>query len=239
MNDIPLDPLQVVAGLLHDAEGRVLLAARPAGKAFAGRWEFPGGKVDAGERPVAALVRELAEELGIEVDPAECAFFQIARHQYANAARGVHIMAYKIGRFRGEPTGREGQALAWHSTQSLPDVDILEADRPIVTALRLGSRISLVGSTPHLKLVQDLAAIRPATDPHEMIAAPIEDLSAARRAYQAGADLLIWRFSPSAEQADQLVELGLPWYVPDHLPNDRATGSWLGDYCNVAISIST
>jgi 8-oxo-dGTP diphosphatase len=239
VDDIPIDPLRVVAGLLQDAEGRVLLAARPAGKAFAGRWEFPGGKIDRGEEPVTALVRELAEELGIEVDPADCAFFQLARHRYPNADRGVHIMAYKVAQFRGRPTGREGQALAWRPIQSLPDVDILEADRPIVTALRLGRRLTLDGSTPNVKIVQNISEIQPATSAHEMVAAPIADVSEAPRAYRSGADVLILQFAPSLEESDQLIELGLPWYVPASLPNDRATGLWLGDYCNVANSIST
>ena len=150
MSNTALLPLRVVAGLLRDGDGRVLLAARPPGKAFAGRWEFPGGKIDAGEQPIDALVRELSEELGVEVDPLDCRLFQIARHQYPDAPRGVHILGYIVQRFQGEPVGREGQVIAWHAVEELPDVDILEADRPIVTGLRLGDRVDLARPSPDL-----------------------------------------------------------------------------------------
>jgi 8-oxo-dGTP diphosphatase len=239
MSDAPLSPLQVVAGLLRDAEGRVLLAARPPGKAFAGRWEFPGGKIDAGEQPIDALTRELSEELGIEVDPKDCRPFQIARHQYPNAPRGVHIIAYVVDRFNGEPVGREGQSLAWHPVDALPEVDILEADRPIVTALRLGRHIDLAQSQHRLQVYRNIADVRPVQDPHEIAAALILQLSEAQLACQLGADVLLLEFTPSEQQSEQLLEIGLPWYVPATRPLGRATGSWQDAHCSVANSIST
>lgn len=239
MSDAPLSPLQVVAGLLHDAEGRVLLAARPPGKAFAGRWEFPGGKIDAGEQPVEALIRELSEELGIEADPNDCRPFQIARHRYPNAPRGVHIMAFTVERFKGEPVGREGQSLAWHSIEELPTVDILEADRSIVTALRMGGHIDLAASKPYLQVYRKIADVRPVCNPHEISAVLLPQISDASLAQQLGADVLLLEFSPTEQASDQLLEMGLPWYVPGDQPLGRATGSWQDAHCSVANSIST
>jgi 8-oxo-dGTP diphosphatase len=122
----------VVAGALFDGEGRVLIAQRPAGKALAGRWEFPGGKVDADESEHAALRRELREELGVEVIAAR-PFMRLA-HAYED--RDVELSLWIVERFAGEPRSLDAQALKWVSPAALAAEDILEADQPFITALR-------------------------------------------------------------------------------------------------------
>ncbi|HXQ63315.1 MAG TPA: (deoxy)nucleoside triphosphate pyrophosphohydrolase [Steroidobacteraceae bacterium] len=128
-------PLQVVAGALVDARGRVLITERPAGKALAGRWEFPGGKRALGETPRAALRRELAEELGIEVDRA--APLLAVTYRYPAATVAVHIDCWRVDSWHGEPVALDRQRLRWCTREELAGADILEADRPIVTALLL------------------------------------------------------------------------------------------------------
>ena len=122
----------VVAAALFDHAGRVLIAQRPAGKALAGRWEFPGGKVDAGESEQGALRRELREELGIEVLAAR-PFMRLA-HAYED--RDVELSLWIVERFAGEPRSLDAQRLKWVSPAALAAEDILEADQPFITALR-------------------------------------------------------------------------------------------------------
>ncbi|MBS0396263.1 MAG: (deoxy)nucleoside triphosphate pyrophosphohydrolase, partial [Proteobacteria bacterium] len=131
----PARPLEVVAGALVDAHGRVLIASRPPGKSFAGRWEFPGGKRQPGETARAALERELAEELGIAVTAAEPLL--AVRHRYPGAHADVCIEGWRVTAWRGEPRPLDGQALRWCPRAQLPDADLLEADRALVTALVL------------------------------------------------------------------------------------------------------
>lgn len=122
----------VVAAALYDESGRVLIAQRPAGKHMAGRWEFPGGKVAAGESEPAALARELREELGVEVGAAR-ALMRLA-HSYGD--RDVELSLWIVERFSGVPSALDGQALKWVTPALLGDEDLLEADRPFVEALR-------------------------------------------------------------------------------------------------------
>jgi mutator protein MutT len=131
----PQATLEVVAGALVDAHGRVLIAERPAGKSFAGRWEFPGGKRHAGESARAALARELAEELGVELLAAEPLI--AVTHRYPGARAAVRIDCWRVDSWRGTPAPLDGQRLRWCRREELVDADILEADRPIVTALML------------------------------------------------------------------------------------------------------
>jgi mutator protein MutT len=131
--------IQVVAGVLYNHAGQVLIAQRPAGKAFAGRWEFPGGKVIAGESPEAALHRELTEELGIRVERATPLLS--VHHHYPGQGLDVRIEAWRVRAWAGEPASLEGQALRWCDPEALAQIDILEADRPIVTAIRVPRRI--------------------------------------------------------------------------------------------------
>jgi 8-oxo-dGTP diphosphatase len=126
--------LLVVAAALIDASGRVLLARRPEGKPLAGLWEFPGGKVQPGETPEAALSRELREELGIELAAGCIAPFAFASHAYG----GFHLLMplFLCRRWQGEPHPREGQALAWVEPERLADYPMPAADRPLVPLLR-------------------------------------------------------------------------------------------------------
>ena len=130
--DKPL--LLVAACALVDIETRVLLARRPEGKKMAGLWEFPGGKLHQGETPEVALIRELKEELGIEVSGNCLAPFAFASHAYPT----FHLLMplYLCRRWRGRPTGREGQVLAWVRPDKLADYPMPEADRPLVPLLR-------------------------------------------------------------------------------------------------------
>jgi 8-oxo-dGTP diphosphatase len=121
----------VVAAALFDREGRVLIAQRPAGKALAGRWEFPGGKVTAGESERHALRRELREELGIEVIAAR----PFMRLTHAYEERDVELSLWIVERFAGEPRSLDAQALKWVAPTQLPGEDILEADQPFIAAL--------------------------------------------------------------------------------------------------------
>ena len=123
--------MPVVAAALFDDGGRVLIAQRPAGKALAGRWEFPGGKVAAGESERDALRRELREELGIEIIAARP--FMRLTHAYED--RDVELSLWIVERFAGKPRSLDAQALKWVLPAQLPGEDILEADRPFIAAL--------------------------------------------------------------------------------------------------------
>jgi 8-oxo-dGTP diphosphatase len=125
--------IHVVAAALIDAQGRVLIAQRPPGKALAGRWEFPGGKVEPGETAVQALARELMEELGISLTGEPAPLMQL-RHTYPFGE--VLIDMWVVLGYRGEPAGLDGQALRWCSQEELETAELLEADRPIVAELR-------------------------------------------------------------------------------------------------------
>lgn len=123
----------VVAAALVDADGRVLIAQRPAGKALAGLWEFPGGKLAPGERPEAALIRELDEELGITVSEPCLAPLTFASHAYPD----FHLLMplYICRRWEGFVTAREGQALAWARPGALRTYPMPPADEPLIPPL--------------------------------------------------------------------------------------------------------
>ena len=128
-----LTTVLVAACALIDADGRVLIAERPAGKAMAGLWEFPGGKVEAGERPEECLIRELAEELGIAVNEACLAPLTFASHNYPD----FHLLMplYVCRRWEGIVTPQEGQRLAWVKPNRLRDYPMPPADEPLVAHL--------------------------------------------------------------------------------------------------------
>lgn len=126
--------LLVVAAALVDGDGRVLMASRPAGKAMAGLWEFPGGKIHEGETPEAALVRELEEELGVDVRESCLAPVAFASHDYDT----FHLLMplYVVRVWKGNPSPREGQELRWVRAARLGDLPMPPADIPLVAILR-------------------------------------------------------------------------------------------------------
>lgn len=130
--------LLVAAAALIDSDDRVLIAQRPPGKALAGLWEFPGGKVDAGERPEACLIRELAEELGIIVKEECLAPLTFASHAYED----FHLLMplWVCRRWEGLVRPLEGQAVKWVSPRQLRDYPMPPADAPLIPAL-----IDLIG----------------------------------------------------------------------------------------------
>jgi len=128
------DILIVAACALIDADGRVLLAKRPPGRPLQGFWEFPGGKVEAGETPEAALVRELDEELGIAVAHECLAPLTFASHTY----EAFHLLMplYACRKWEGEVTPRQGQELVWVRANGLADYAMPPADEPLKAMLR-------------------------------------------------------------------------------------------------------
>ncbi|HTB00816.1 MAG TPA: (deoxy)nucleoside triphosphate pyrophosphohydrolase [Bradyrhizobium sp.] len=129
----PIKLTLVVACALVDVDKRVLIAQRPPGKSMAGLWEFPGGKVEPGERPEATLIRELHEEIGITVKEACLAPLTFASHAYDD----FHLLMplYICRRWDGEVRAREGQRLAWARANKLRDYPMPPADIPLIPHL--------------------------------------------------------------------------------------------------------
>jgi 8-oxo-dGTP diphosphatase len=132
MSEKPI--LMVAAAALIDVDGKVLICKRPAGKALAGLWEFPGGKLEKGESPEACLIRELHEELGIVVNNACLAPFVFASHDYES----FHLLMplYLCRRWDGVVTPREHEAIEWVKPSRLGDYPMPPADAPLVAWLR-------------------------------------------------------------------------------------------------------
>lgn len=229
--------VHVLAGVLVAEDGRVLLAQRPPGKAFAGRWEFPGGKREPGESPREALERELREELGIEVLDAEPLL--CVRHRYPDSAKGVIIDSWRVTRWQGTPASLDGQELQWRETSGLPEVDILEADRPIVTALRLpawivrgaleapnGARSLRVAATARdvpldpdqashdgIAIWSSAALVHVAESASALSGCVVTSAGDAAVAKARGADFLLVPQDPGADELRAIGALGLPWYL--------------------------
>lgn len=134
MSDNKKPILLVAACALVDTDNRILLAQRPEGKSLAGLWEFPGGKVEAGETPEETLVRELNEELGIVTKVACLAPLTFASHTYEK----FHLLMplYICRRYEGIPQGREGQAIKWVKSKALRDYPMPPADEPLIPFLQ-------------------------------------------------------------------------------------------------------
>ena len=130
------EPIHVVAGVLSDPQGRVLLTQRIAGTHLAGTWEFPGGKCEPGEAPQDALRRELREELGIEAGSLQ----RLITVPWDYREKSIFLDVYRVLDYAGNAHGRETQALHWASLDELTHVDMPAADRPVVAALRLPRR---------------------------------------------------------------------------------------------------
>ncbi len=128
----------MVAAAVTDAAGRILIAQRPPGKHLAGGWEFPGGKLEAGEDRRSGLARELREELGIGISTPR----PLIRVRHAYDFGDVLIDMWVVKRYSGRPAGLDRQALRWVSQEELEAVELLPADGPIVAALRLPERLA-------------------------------------------------------------------------------------------------
>src|SRR3990170_3182596 len=128
-------PIVIVAAcVLLNRDGALLIAQRPLGRPLAGLWEFPGGKVEADEEPEEALIRELAEELGIEIAKSDLAPLTFASHAYPD----FHLLMplYLCRRWQGSAVGQEGQELAWVKPEALGGYDMPPADEPLKRVLR-------------------------------------------------------------------------------------------------------
>ena len=132
-------PVEVVAAVIERPDGRFLLAQRPAGKVYAGYWEFPGGKVEPGEPLAAALARELHEELGIEVEIADPWIVRIYTYPHAK----VRLNFFRVRAWHGEPHGKEDQQLAWQHASTLDVAPLLPANAPVLRALQLPSEYAI------------------------------------------------------------------------------------------------
>lgn len=128
--------LTVSAVLLVNTAGEILLAQRPKGKALAGLWEFPGGKLEHGETPEAALVRELKEELNITIAPHDLTPFSFTSHSY----EAMHLLMplFLCRQWTGTPTPLEGQTLAWVAPNDLHTYEMPPADIPLIPVLQKG-----------------------------------------------------------------------------------------------------
>ena len=124
----------VSAAALIDVDGRVLLAQRPQGKSMAGLWEFPGGKVETGETPEAALIRELQEELGINTWQSCLAPLTFASHSYDDFHLLMPVFACR--KWQGTPVPKEGQTIKWVRPENLRDFEMPPADLPLIPILR-------------------------------------------------------------------------------------------------------
>ena len=197
----------VVAAAVTDLEGRVLIAQRPPGKHLAGRWEFPGGKLDAGEDRRAGLARELREELGITLLPPLRPLIRV-RHTYDYGE--VLIDMWVARQYSGEPRGLEGQALRWCTGGELESVELLPADGPIVAALRLPEKLTQAST-------RDYVVGRSVESDHDgrLRGVWCVGLADAMAASDAGADFLVLRNElPRAEIKSIFEMVPVPVYVP-------------------------
>jgi len=125
--------VRVAAGALFNPQGQVLLARRPEGASLAGLWEFPGGKIEAGETAHAALVRELEEELGIRIEAPR--WLADVHHTYADFQ--LHMQLFAVTAWVGTPQGLQGQALQWTAVDALAETPMPPADYPLIPAIRI------------------------------------------------------------------------------------------------------
>ncbi len=138
MKEIPTMLIVVAAALTNEA-GEILLQIRPEGRSMAGLWEFPGGKVEAGESPESALVRELKEELGVEIDPANLMPFSFASEPLGD--RHLLLMLYLCNRWQGDPQPLESPELRWVHPRDMDQLPMPPADKPLVRALQKRPKI--------------------------------------------------------------------------------------------------
>jgi 8-oxo-dGTP diphosphatase len=133
----PMKTIHVVAAIIYNpSRQEILIAKRPDHLHQGGLWEFPGGKIEHGETPLAALYREIEEELGIRIHTETASLFKAVSHQYPDKA--VHLEFWQVVHFTGQPQGNEGQQLRWVNIAALGDYPFPAANRVIVEALCAG-----------------------------------------------------------------------------------------------------
>jgi mutator protein MutT len=206
--------LHVVAGVLSDAKGRVLIAQRPRGTHLAGGWEFPGGKLQAGEERAAGLARELREELGVQVQ--HCRPLLRLHHEYPD--RDIDLDVWRVDAYTGEPQGLDGQALRWCSLANLPQAELLPADVPVITALRLPERMTALRGAGHeLLACKEFAGggLPPRQPSGERLRGALcASLQQALTAAAGGAEFIVFTLSqPPAELAAACRLLNLPVFA--------------------------
>jgi 8-oxo-dGTP diphosphatase len=179
--------IHVVAGVVIDAAQRMLIAQRSAATHLAGGWEFPGGKLEAGEDRVAGLARELREEIGIDIRAWRPRPLMRVRHAYPT--REILLDVWVVRRYSGEPRGLEGQPLRWCSFDELAAAELLPADEPIVAALRLPERLTQM-ATPDYRIGNSISP--PSADPR-LMGVLCASAAQAVAAAAAGADFLVLR----------------------------------------------
>lgn len=129
------DVIWVVAGVLRCSNGKFLMHRRPEGKAHAGLWEFPGGKVEPGETPVNALIRELGEELGVSIAPSDCTPVGFAEQDAATSQNPIVILLYTVRQWTGEPQALEGGAVDWFAAGEISALEKPPLDRVLARQL--------------------------------------------------------------------------------------------------------
>lgn len=206
--------VHVVAATVIDAVGRVLIAQRPVGKHLAGGWEFPGGKLEAGEERLAGLARELCEELGITIIGIPRPLMRV---HHAYPAREVLLDIWVVKRYSGEPQGLDGQALRWCSYGELATAGLLPADKLIVAALRLPERLTQVSSRDYTIGDTSWLGMLPGAktgNHHSLYGVFCSTVSEALGAARAGADFLVMRDAhPHEELAGLCRRVPVPVYA--------------------------
>lgn len=235
--------VHVAAGVIRSSDGHVLIARRPLDKHQGGFWEFPGGKVEAGETAETALARELAEELGISVT-ASRPLIQVS-HDYPD--KQLLLDVWEVLAFSGEPHGAEGQPLAWVDPEELPGFSFPAANRPIVTAARLPDHYLITPNhLPHSELLSGLALALDAgvrliqlrstlldAPDYRGLAGEVLSMSAGRAAVMLkgplewAADFPTAGWHLTAQQLRQHAQLGRP----------IASGRWLAASCHDSVEM--
>ena len=237
--------IHVVAAVLRDARGRVLLTRRTAGRDLAGLWEFPGGKVEVGEAPIDALRRELDEELGLAFARAE----PLIAVPHAYPTKRILLDVYLVDGQRGRARGLEAQALAWAPLAKLPDYPMPPADRPVLAALLQCDRYLV---TPDIEGEDDafLGALAGALADgvrrvqlrlRSVDAARSESLSrhAAALSANAGAELLLNSGNPLASELARELGVGLHLTASDlHKTQQRPEAALLAASCHDAAELA-
>lgn len=212
MTDNTGKTIAVVAGALIDADGRYMLGSRPAGKPYAGYWEFPGGKVEAGETLFAALAREFDEEMGVRVQHATPWLTRV--HHYEHAS--VHLTFFRIWSWAGTPQPHEGQAFAWQKPGEESVAPMLPANGPILRALHLPLSLRVAADGRFAvgeeagALVELAQAQRAGRPPAPWAGARVRSAAELSEAARLGFDFALADAAAGWEAFDRVVSAGWP-----------------------------